>query len=104
MSAARMGWPTRLIALLIADARPALRTGTELISVAVRGATTSEIPTPIRRTEGTMPTSTEVGGISEPTSVRRASNGAGGGGMRQPTAVRPPPHGREVDEILANQR
>ena len=46
ITAARIGWPTREMALLIADPRPELRDGIELISVLVSGATTSEIPRP----------------------------------------------------------
>ena len=45
-AAATSGWPTRDRALLIAEAMPELRTGTELMSAVVSGATSSEIPIP----------------------------------------------------------
>ena len=54
MTAERSGWPTREIALLIADASPALATGTELIRVLVSGATTRLIPRPNRMIPGRM--------------------------------------------------
>ena len=44
MTAPSSGWPTREIALLIADPSPEKRPGTEPISVLVSGATTSEMP------------------------------------------------------------
>src|SRR5947207_107645 len=52
MTAPRSGWPTREIALLIAEPSPALRVGIELISVLVRGATTHAMPTPKIRAKG----------------------------------------------------
>ena len=64
MTAARSGWPTREIALLIADASPELRTGTDPMSVVVSGATTSEIPSPNSSTAGRMSTRVETGGMS----------------------------------------
>jgi len=45
-TAPRSGVPTRDTALLIAEPRPALRVGIELMSVLVSGATTSEMPSP----------------------------------------------------------
>ncbi len=56
------GWPTRLIALLIAEPVAAFRTGTDDISVAVSGATTSRSRAPNSRTYGSTSTSVEVGG------------------------------------------
>jgi hypothetical protein len=44
--AATSGWPTRDSALLIADASPAFRIGTELMSPVVSGATMSARPSP----------------------------------------------------------
>src|SRR6266508_5916257 len=70
ITADRSGWPTREIALLIAEPRPALRTGTELIRVLVNGATTSEMPTPNRRIAGSASISAPGGGTrlsGEPT-------------------------------------
>ena len=54
ITAERSGWPTREIALLIAEAIPAFETGTELIRVLVRGATTMLIPRPNRMIPGKM--------------------------------------------------
>ena len=45
-TAVNSGCPTRDTALLMAEPRPALRTGTESISAVVSGATTSVMPTP----------------------------------------------------------
>ena len=51
--------------LLIADANPALRTGTEFISPVVSGATSSDSPTPNSSTPGSGPISASSGGVSE---------------------------------------
>src|ERR1035437_7490445 len=64
ITAARSGWPTREIALLTADARPALETGTELIRVLVRGATTMLIPIPNRMIPGSTSIRVSTGGTS----------------------------------------
>ena len=56
MSAPRSGWPTRAIALLMADPSPENRSGIELISVFVSGATTQAMPIPNSRTAGRMST------------------------------------------------
>ena len=64
--AATSGWPTRDRALLIAEAIPAFRTGTELISPVVSGATSSESPSPKTITAGMGPTSASIGGTSDP--------------------------------------
>jgi hypothetical protein len=63
-NAPRSGWPTREIALLIADPRPALRTGIEPISVFVRGATMQEIPRPNRMIDGKTSTRKPAVGAS----------------------------------------
>jgi hypothetical protein len=44
--AATNGWPTRDSALLIAEARPAFRTGTEPMRPVVSGATSNARPNP----------------------------------------------------------
>src|SRR6266550_1043304 len=61
--ATRMGWPTREMALLMADATPALWTGTLDMSVDVSGATTSEMPTPNSSIDGRTSISVDGGGI-----------------------------------------
>src|SRR5450432_3893687 len=63
ITADRSGWPTREMALLMAEARPALRTGTELIRVLVRGATTMLIPSPNRMIPGKTSMKVSAGGI-----------------------------------------
>ena len=67
-SARTSGWPTREIALLIAEPIPAFATGIEPMSAVVRGATTSVIPIPKRRTEGSTSMRLEVGGAQVDTS------------------------------------
>src|ERR1700675_2091697 len=62
MIAPRSGWPTREIELLIAEPRPENRLGREFISVLVRGATTSEIPTPKSTIAGMTSIQTPSGG------------------------------------------
>ncbi len=73
------------MALLIADATPAFRTGTDDISVDVSGATTSDSPTPNSTMNGRTSTSTEPGGAI----VAGSSNASR--------------HGSEVAGIRANQ-
>jgi hypothetical protein len=75
-AAATSGWPTRERALLIAEAIPEFRTGTELISPVVSGATSSEIPMPKMIDAGSGPTSASIGGTSEPGLPRVAAHGA----------------------------
>src|SRR5829696_6361592 len=82
MSAESSGWPIRLIELLIADARPALPTGTEDISVAVRGATTSDSPNPNSSTYGTMSTIVDAGGRYVDASPSAICHGAVSTGTR----------------------
>src|SRR5690349_11980376 len=80
MTADRSGWPTREIELLIAEARPALPTGIDDISVLVSGATTSEMPTPNSRIMGRMSTKVDVGGTNDeglPIARRHGSVSAG---------------------------
>src|SRR5258706_14855342 len=60
--AAISGWPTRDSALLIAEARPALRTGTEPMSAVVSGATSIEMPMPKMIVAGNGSVSTSNGG------------------------------------------
>src|SRR3990172_8691465 len=81
------GWPTRDSALLMAEARPARSTGTEPMRVEVRGATTSEIPIPKSRTDGSGSTIAASGG----------PGGAGAAGQRPGT-------GREDDQCQAHRQ
>src|SRR2546423_2196896 len=101
ITAARIGWPTREIALLIADASPALWTGTLDISVDVSGATTSEIPTPNRRVDGSTSTSVDGGGMRLAGFSINARHGADADGIRasqsRPAAISSGP-------ILRNDR
>src|SRR5690349_16123397 len=69
------GWPTREMALLIADPRPARSTGTEAISTVVNGATTSEIPAPNTMPARNGPRIVETGGTRGPGSVIEAGHG-----------------------------
>ena len=54
MSAPASCGPTREMALLMADPRPAWRAGTERISAVVSGATITARPKPNRSDEGRM--------------------------------------------------
>ena len=76
------GEPTRLMALLIAEPRPAFRTGTELISAVVSGATSMLIPIP----KTTVPSITSVkvaaGGIRVAGSARSSRQGSEPAGIR----------------------
>src|SRR6185437_7046247 len=71
-----------LIALLIADASPELRTGTEPMSVVVSGATTHEIPSPNRRIEGRTSTRVPTGGTRVDGEANAASHGSLVAGIR----------------------
>src|SRR5919206_127321 len=82
IAAERIGWPTREMALLIADASPALWTGTLDIRVAVSGATTSEIPTPNRSVDGSTSMSVDGGGTRLTGFSISARQGAESDGMR----------------------
>src|SRR5436309_7406278 len=59
------GWPTREIALLIADPSPARSTGTDAIRTVVNGATTMEIPAPKTVPARSGPTIVEIGGMND---------------------------------------
>ena len=58
------GEPTRLTALLIAEPSPAFRTGTELISAVVSGATSMLMPIPKTTVPSITSVSVAAGGIS----------------------------------------
>ena len=75
MIAPSSGWPTREIALLIAEPRPEDRAGMERMSVVVSGATTHEIPTPKRSIDGRISISESIGGIRRAGSSPAASHG-----------------------------
>src|SRR5262245_62421093 len=79
-TAAMSGEPTRDSALLIADAIPAFRDGTEFISPVVSGATSSAMPVP--KTNPTMsgPVSASTGGTRVDGSSRVAVHGCAVGG------------------------
>src|SRR5687768_2517718 len=77
------GEPTRLTALLIADPRPALRTGMELMSAVVSGATSSAMPTPNTSCPSTTSTSAPPGGTQVLGSATSRRHGGESGGMRE---------------------
>src|SRR5690349_16066157 len=65
MMAPRRGWPTRAIALLIADPSPENRCGIEPMSVLVSGATTQAMPRPNVRTAGNTSVRYPIDGTSD---------------------------------------
>src|SRR5947207_11640068 len=69
------GWPTREIALLIAEPRPARSTGTEAMRTVVSGATTIEMPAPKITPARKGPRIVETGGTSVEGSVIEACHG-----------------------------
>src|SRR3954470_10142002 len=89
MTAATIGWPTRLIALLIADASPAFRVGADDISVDVRGATTIVIPAPNTSIAGRTSTSVDAGGTNDAGSEMSVRHGADVDGMRASQSMPP---------------
>ena len=60
-----MRGPIRETALLIAEARPELRSGTELMSAVVSGATRRQMPAPNRMLTGRTSTKKSMGGTSD---------------------------------------
>src|SRR5687767_5490788 len=92
MTAASSGCPTREIELLIADASPALATGTDDMSVLVSGATTSDKPNPNRRIIGMMSIIVDAGGSQVLGSASASCQGAVSTGTRashsRPSAMR----------------
>src|SRR3954469_15530495 len=80
------GWPTREIALLIADPRPARSTGTDAMSTVVSGATTIEMPAPNTVPARSGPSTVEIGGTSEAGSPIEESQG----GVLAPTVSQIP--------------
>src|SRR3990172_9830599 len=76
------------MALLIAEPSPAWRTGIDDMSVAVRGATTSAIPTPKTVDAAMTPVTTSAGGTSDDGSFMDGRHGCESTGVR-PSHARP---------------